>query len=783
MTKQPEMRLWYTAPAPTVNDGDFARQNDSPMAGWEKWSLPLGNSYMGASVFGRTEVERIQITENSVSNPSLRGSHWRDGSGGTRTFGDIYIETGHDVVSAYSRGLSLDEAAAYVRYTCGGVVYRREYIVSYPDRVLAVRFTAERDGNPVKGGLSFAVRLEIPFVRDYCIREGDGAGRTGEVTADGDRLVMRGTSLYYHILCEGQARVTTSGGTVTVADGKITVSGADGAVLYFTCGTNYRMESRVFLEPEPKKKLAPYPAPHDRVTRILDAAVSKGYEKIRADHAADYRSLFDRVKLTFGYDAADLAVTTDALVARYRDGGRSAYLEMLYYQYGRYLLIASSRPGGYPANLQGTWTAYDSSPWGCDYHHNINVQMNYWPSGIANLAECFRPYIDYARAYMPSAEEIADTYIKENYPENASETSGGNGWTIGTGAFLYYITTVGGHSGPGTGGFTSLLFWDYYEFTGDKAYLREIGYPFLRGMSLFLSKVVVPVGDKLLVRLSASPEQQGPDGSYYQTVGCAFDQQMIYENHKRTLEAAEILGITDDPLLDVIRCQLPLLDPVQIGLDGQVKEFREEGHYGEIGEYEHRHISHLVGLYPGTLINKNTPEWLEGAKISLTRRSDKSTGWAAAHRLCAWARTGDGNHAYAMYRSMLTYNTLPNLWDTHPPFQIDGNFGAVAGISEMLLQSQAGYLDFLPSLPDVWPDGSFDGLVARGGFVCGCDWRGKKPVEMRIFSRVGGVCRVRCDGLARVRVETKGIARPVGEDMLEIDLPKGLSAGICFSPQ
>lgn len=258
---------------------------------------------------------------------------------------------------------------------------------------------------------------------------------------------------------------------------------------------------------------------------------------------------------------------------------------------------------------------------------------------------------------------------------------------------------------------------------------------------------------------------------------------MIYENHKRTLEAAEILGITDDPLLDVIRRQLPLLDPVQIGLDGQVKEFREEGHYGEIGEYEHRHISHLVGLYPGTLINKNTPEWLEGAKISLTRRSDKSTGWAAAHRLCAWARTGDGNHAYAMYRSMLTYNTLPNLWDTHPPFQIDGNFGAVAGISEMLLQSQAGYLDFLPSLPDVWPDGSFDGLVARGGFVCGCDWRGKKPVEMRIFSRVGGVCRVRCDGLARVRVETKGTARPVGEDMLEIDLPKGLSARICFSPQ
>ena len=240
--------------------------------------------------------------------------------------------------------------------------------------------------------------------------------------------------------------------------------------------------------------------------------------------------------------------------------------------------------------------------------------MNYWPSGIANLSECFLPYIAYAKAYLPSAYRIADEYIHENYPENASPAPHGNGWTIGTGATLYFITTVGGHSGPGTGGFTSLLFWDYYEFTGDKEYLATIGYPILRDMSLFLSKVVVQMDGKLLVRLSASPEQQGPDGRYYETVGCAFDQQMIYENHKRTLEAAEILGITDDPLLPVLHKQLPLLDPVQIGLDRQVKEFREEGHYGEIGEYEHRHISHLVGLYPGTLINKNTPEWARGCE-------------------------------------------------------------------------------------------------------------------------------------------------------------------------
>ena len=285
---------------------------------------------------------------------------------------------------------------------------------------------------------------------------------------------------------------------------------------------------------------------------------------------------------------------------------------------------------------------------------------------------------------------------------------------------------------------------------------------------------------QLLVRLSASPAQQGPDGRYYETVGCAFDQQMIYENHKRTLEAAEILGITDDPLLPVLHKQLPLLDPVQIGLDGQVKEFREEGHYGEIGEYEHRHISHLVGLYPGTLINKNTPEWLEGAKISLTRRSDRSTGWAAAHRLCAWARTGDGNHAYALYRSMLERNTLPNLWDTHPPFQIDGNFGAVAGISEMLLQSQAGFLDFLAALPDVWASGSFDGLVARGNFVCGCDWQNKKPTELRVFARSSGNVRIRCAGISTARIEAAGEVRVVGADMAELSTKKGMTATIRF---
>ncbi len=776
MTNQAPMRLWYTAPAPMVGDGDAAYQKSNhPLSGWEKWSLPLGNSYFGVSVFGRIATERINITENSFSNPFYWGvPHWGVGNGGIRTFGDVLISTGHDteMVENFVRDLTLDDAAAHVCYEYEGVTYRREYIVSYPDRVMAVRFTAEKDGAPISGKISLTVRTEIPFVKDYCISEGDGGGRTDESYALDDRLVMRSTSLGYRVIGEGQCKVKAVGGVVSVLAGGIRIENADEATLYFTCGTNYKMESRVFLEGDPHKKLEPYDDPHETVTARLDRACEMTYEELYARHIADYKKLFDAVKLNIGYDEADFEIPTNILLARYQNEGRSAYLETLYYQFGRYLLIASSRPGGYPATLQGTWTAFNSSPWGNDYHHNINVQMNYWPAGIANLAECFIPYSDYAKAYMASAKRIADSYIAEWYPENLSP-KGENGWALGTAALLYRIsgTSANDHSGPGTGAFTSLLFWDYYTFTGDQEYLRNVAYPILRDMSLFLSKVLVEMDGKLLVRYSASPEQQNPDHSYYKTSGCAFDQQMVYENHKRVLESAEILGITDDPLLDVIRAQIDRLDPVLIGLDGQVKEYREEEHYGDIGEYTHRHISHLVGLYPATIINKNTPEWLEGAKISLTKRSDKSTGWAAAHRLCAWARTGIGNRAYDLYYSMLKNNTLPNLWDTHPPFQIDGNFGATAGISEMLLQSQAGFIDFLAACPDVWPDGSFDGLVARGNFVCGCDFADGRVTQMRITARTGGVCRIRYANIASAKASAA--VTVISDDMIEIDMEKG----------
>lgn len=752
MTNQPKLKLRYDKPAPTVYDYDFARQNDSPEAGWEKWSLPLGNGFFGASIFGRVGRERIQITENSLCNPPLRGSHWRDGSGGLRSFCDVILEFPHDDVTDYSRGLDIDGALADVEYTCGGVRYEREYFTSYPDRVLVVRLSASR-----AGALSFDCSLYDPFLRDYCIKEGDGCGKSATFSGEGNILSESGVSHYYNILFEARLAVLNFGGELKNENGKISVSGADSAVLLFTCGTNYRLESRVFTESDPKKKLAPYPHPHEMLCRILRDAEALGYDELKRRHTADYTALFSRVKLNLNCDIPDM--TTDRLLLRYKSGEATAeerrYLEMLLCQYGRYLLISSSRKGTLPANLQGVWDAYDSSPWTCDYHHNINVQMNYWCACAANMAETFSAYSDYAAAYMAEARACADEYIRKISPEKALP-DGENGWIIATGASPYHLDhglgNPNNHSGPGTGGFTSLLFWDYYDYTRDGEYLEKVAYPYLRDMSRCLLLALEERDGKYLAKVSASPEQQGADGKYYVTVGCAFDQQMIYENFRRTLEAAEILGARE-PILDEIRERIDMLDPVLIGADGQVKEFREEEHYGDIGEYCHRHISQLVGLYPGTLINKTTPEWMEGAKVTLTRRSDKSTGWAAAHRLCLWARTGNGNRAHDLLASMLKNNILPNLWDTHPPFQIDGNFGACAGICEMLLQSHAGYADVLAAIPDEWESGSFDGLVARGSFVIGATWSGGKITEIRIKSRVGGKLTLRANGLQSAKSE------------------------------
>ncbi|MBQ2277302.1 MAG: glycoside hydrolase N-terminal domain-containing protein, partial [Clostridia bacterium] len=719
-----ELKLRYDKPAPNTEEG------------WERYSMPIGNSYMGGNVFGIVKRERIQITENSTENPGHLG--------GLNSFADLYFHFPHEdeSVKNYERGLDIGRALAYVRYDAGDVSVEREYFASYPDRTVAGKI---RTSAPV----TLTAEVKIPF-----LTEEEGREKRGEVTAEGNTITMTGIMCAYRVRFAAQLTVRTNG-TVTAENGCLIIADATETDFTFCGATNYELRPEVFTEPDNHKKLRDFD-PLPLAKTITAAAQAYSYDDLRARHIEDHNALFGRVSLEFGEtDVPELM--TDKLLENYSAGEQSRYLEALYFQFGRYLLIASSRPGCLPANPQGVWNCHDRSPWGSGYWHNINVQMNYWPAFVTGLGETFDAYLKYYLAFLPQAEKFAADYIRNTVPENASDVPGECGWTIGTGNYAYMISGPGGHSGPGTGGLTSKLFWEYYAFTGDRDVLRNITYPALLAMAKFLCKVVRDYDGKYLSVFSASPEQilsnqWGQNVQYYHTVGCAFDQQMIWENAADLLKCVELLGEDtlpkeDLPVIRTVREQIDRYDPVQVGWSGQIKEYREEHFYGEVGEFRHRHISQLVGLYPGTSISGETPAWLDAAKRSLDLRSDESTGWALAHRLNTWARTGDGNRAHKLYANLLGQRTLPNLWDTHPPFQIDGNFGGTSGVAEMLIQSHETYIRPLPTLPDAWADGSYTGLAARGGFTLDTAWKNGCAETITVHSAAGGECRLEYTGI------------------------------------
>ncbi len=744
-----KMRLWYDKPADAkAVDVPNGWQND---AEWLK-ALPLGNGKIGGMVFGGVERERIQLNEKSLwsgspddnDNPEAlaslarirdllfagkykeaneltsqtqickgKGSGFGNGSnvpfGCFQTLGDLYIDFNRSsLFSNYHRELDLNEAVASISYEQDGVHFEREVFVNYPDNVMVVRIRANR-----AKAISFTAFLNRP--------------EKFATKSDNESLLMYGT------LDNGKGgegmkyatrlRVLNKGGQLRYEDTAVKVSDADEVLLILTAATDYQLSYPTY-----KSSTAPY----DQTLQTLHRIKGFTYEKLKQRHLADYQRLFGRVQLELSADTKD-DIPTDARLKNPDD----LHLQELYFQFGRYLLIASSRAGALPANLQGIWANKIQTPWNGDYHTNINIQMNYWPVEQCNLSECFSPFSDLVASLVKPGEKTA----KIQY--NAS------GWVV------HPITNVWGYTAPGehpswglhvaAGGWLCQHLWEHYAFTLDKDYLAKV-YPILQKSAAFYLDWLVkdPKSGLLVSGPASSPENAflAPDGSQVQmSMGPAHDQQIIRELFTNVLQAAKILD-KKEASLEKVKVALGDLATPKIASDGRLMEWAEE--FKEV-EPQHRHVSHLYMLHPSNQVDNNqTNQWADAMIKSLQVRGDVGTGWSLAWKINFWARLKDGNHAYQLLTRLLspienfstnmtdaggTYN---NLFCGHPPFQIDGNFGATAGMTEMLLQSHQPYIEILPALPQAWKTGKVKGLKTRGGLTVGIDWDNNQLLSFSI---------------------------------------------------